>query len=139
MAGGMPGEAGCVGRPTRHRRAFARLQELRQLLQENGFDDLDRVDAAFWNGGELHLASRRIISGFIKDKTLGEKRLISMPDRVTNTVQIVTRKDTGYRPPPVCRPCVIATALLLRALLRVRLRGWSPPGDRPSTLQNSLF
>mmetsp|Transcript_13349 Transcript_13349/g.32435 ORF Transcript_13349/g.32435 Transcript_13349/m.32435 type:complete len:549 (-) Transcript_13349:292-1938(-) len=30
---------------------------------------------------------RKIISGFLKDKALGKKRLTSMPDRVTNTIR----------------------------------------------------
>lgn len=81
--------------------------ELEERMQEKGISGLEKVKSSFWNGGELALSSRTIVGGFIKDKTLGEKRLISMPDRCTNTVQIVTRKETGYRPPPVCRPCVI--------------------------------
>jgi len=31
-------------------------------------------------------SKRNVISGFIKDKTIGSKRLASMPDRVTNTI-----------------------------------------------------
>ena len=43
--------------------------------------------------------SRTIVNGFLKDKLLGKKRLASMPDRTTNTVNT----DTG----PVYRPSVI--------------------------------
>ena len=32
--------------------------------------------------------NRKIISGFIKDKNIGKKRLASMPDRVTNTIDL---------------------------------------------------
>ena len=32
--------------------------------------------------------NRMAIFGFLKDKILGEKRLVSMPDRITNTVQL---------------------------------------------------
>lgn len=44
--------------------------------------------------------SRHIISGFLKDASLGEKRLASMPDRVTNTINT---GDQGV----LCRPTVI--------------------------------
>ena len=37
----------------------------------------------------------------MKDKSLGSKRLTSMPDRYTNTVNVVNSPD------PVCRPTVI--------------------------------
>ena len=47
-------------------------------------------------------AGRKIISGFMKDKELGEKRLASMPDRVTNTIN--TLGDAGK----VHRPTVIS-------------------------------
>merc|ERR1712232_368924 len=30
-----------------------------------------------------------------------------MPDRVTNTINVVTRKESSYQPPPVCRPSVM--------------------------------
>ena len=44
---------------------------------------------------------RKIVSGFLKDKTLGSKRLASMPDRVTNTINVANSVE------PVCRPTVI--------------------------------
>jgi hypothetical protein len=48
------------------------------------------------------------VTEFIKDKELGAKRLISMPDRVTNTINVVAESDTSrHRPPPLCRPSVI--------------------------------
>lgn len=36
---------------------------------------------------ETDLKDRRIVSGFLKDKSLGSKRLVSMPDRITNTIR----------------------------------------------------
>ncbi|OLP74669.1 hypothetical protein AK812_SmicGene45727, partial [Symbiodinium microadriaticum] len=45
-----------------------------------------------------------LVSEFIKDRSLGSKRLISMPDRITNTIQVVTRAPSEYKPPPKCRP-----------------------------------
>jgi len=82
------------------------FQELRELLEQEKMDGLDEIEA-MWNGGAMRLRHRRIVSEFIKDKSLGSKRLISMPDRVTNTINVVTRKESGYLPPPVCRPSVI--------------------------------
>jgi hypothetical protein len=52
----------------------------------------------FW---ESSFKDRKIISGFLKDKSLGDKRLSSMPDRVTNTINVVGSST------PVCRPTVI--------------------------------
>mmetsp|Transcript_12556 Transcript_12556/g.36595 ORF Transcript_12556/g.36595 Transcript_12556/m.36595 type:complete len:446 (-) Transcript_12556:62-1399(-) len=60
-----------------------------------------------WRGGEMNMTNRRIISEFVKDRSLGAKRLISMPDRVTNTIHVVTRKESLYQPPPACRPSVM--------------------------------
>ena len=40
-----------------------------------------------------------IVSGFLKDKTVGKKRFISMPDRMTNTINILSGKT--YRPTPI--------------------------------------
>ena len=37
---------------------------------------------------QASFSQRKIISGFMKDRSLGEKRLASMPDRVTNTVTL---------------------------------------------------
>ncbi|KAK1740551.1 hypothetical protein QTG54_008646 [Skeletonema marinoi] len=44
---------------------------------------------------------RKIVSGFMKDKLLGSKRLASMPDRITNTINVVGSDE------PVCRPTII--------------------------------
>lgn len=83
------------------------FQELVQLMREEGMPGVDEVEEKFWRGGDLRLAHRRVVSEFIKDTTLGSKRLISMPDRVTNTINVVTRSEGEPRPPPVCRPTVI--------------------------------
>ena len=45
--------------------------------------------------------NRKIISGFMKDSLLGSKRLASMPDRITNTINVAGSHF------PVCRPTVI--------------------------------
>lgn len=85
------------------------FRELLGLLRDEGHKeaDLQEIERDFWHGGELGLKHRLVVSGFIKDPVLGAKRLISMPDRVTNTVNVVTQEASVYRPPPACRPCVI--------------------------------
>ncbi|CAJ1396203.1 unnamed protein product [Effrenium voratum] len=40
--------------------------------------------------------TRRVVSGFLRDAVIGKKRLASMPDRVTNTIQLVDGRV--YRP-----------------------------------------
>jgi hypothetical protein len=42
-------------------------------------------------------SKRTIVEGFIKDKTLGSKRLASMPDRITNTINTADGQ-TVFRP-----------------------------------------
>ena len=62
------------------------VQELVELLTEHengaqeGADKLLHV----W---ETEYKNRYAIEGFLKDKAIGRKRLISMPDRISNTIQ----------------------------------------------------
>ena len=58
------------------------FSELRAKLESAGFEGLDAV-AALWEADYKH---RHVVSGFLKDAALGAKRLVSMPDRVTNTI-----------------------------------------------------
>jgi hypothetical protein len=52
--------------------------------------------------------NRKIITGFIKDSSLGKKRLISMPDRVTNTIHTINLKNVEDREDlVVMRPTVV--------------------------------
>mmetsp|Transcript_27488 Transcript_27488/g.33331 ORF Transcript_27488/g.33331 Transcript_27488/m.33331 type:complete len:581 (+) Transcript_27488:287-2029(+) len=53
---------------------------------------------SYW---EDDFKNRKIISEFMKDGLLGSKRLASMPDRVTNTINVAGSSE------PVCRPTVI--------------------------------
>merc|ERR1719221_2167176 len=76
-------------------------------MKQEKIAGVDEVEEAMWNGGELRLKHRRMITEFLKDSSLGDKRLISMPDRVTNTIMEVCQKLSEYRPPPACRPTVI--------------------------------
>jgi hypothetical protein len=82
------------------------FSELRGCMETAGMPCLDEVTKQ-WEGGDLHLRNRFVVSGFLTDRELGAKRLISMPDRVTNTINVVPRGDSCYFPPPVCRPSVI--------------------------------
>jgi len=66
-------------------------------MQRIGWDT-NREVRKYW---ETEYKSRPIISGFMKDELLGSKRLASMPDRVTNTINIVGASE------PACRPTVI--------------------------------
>lgn len=71
--------------------------ELKACMQEEGWEGLDDVER-FW---QEDYRNRKIVSGFMKDKAIGSKRLASMPDRLTNTINVA---GGG---PPACRPTVI--------------------------------
>jgi hypothetical protein len=78
---------------------------VKEIFTERMFDDLEEsMTAAGWSGimetrkkWESEYRDRKIISGFIKDSLLGKKRLASMPDRVTNTINTVSG-DVVMRP-----------------------------------------
>ena len=55
------------------------------------------------NYWEDDFKNRKIISEFMKDSLLGSKRLASMPDRITNTINVAGSINNE----PVCRPTVI--------------------------------
>lgn len=58
--------------------------ELKTLMSSAGWTGIEETEK-FWNN---EFKNRKIISEFIKDETLGKKRLVSMPDRLTNTIGI---------------------------------------------------
>ena len=60
--------------------------ELKQEMSTRGWSGLAEVEA-LWTSD---FRKRPIISGFMKDKALGEKRLASMPDRITNTINLAS-------------------------------------------------
>ncbi|KAL7531592.1 hypothetical protein ACHAWF_003840 [Thalassiosira exigua] len=77
-----------------------------EVFTEEMFSQLGkRMDAVGWDNVRSYWDSdfkkRKIISGFMKDPLLGSKRLASMPDRVTNTINVAGSDE------PVCRPTVI--------------------------------
>jgi len=76
------------------------------VFTEDMFSDLEkRMDGAGWDSVRSYwdndYKKRPIVSKFMKDKLLGSKRLASMPDRITNTINVVGSDE------PVCRPTVI--------------------------------
>ena len=61
----------------------AMYDELVKRMEAQGWDVAPV--AAVWSSD---LSQRTIIGGFLKDKGLGAKRLMSMPDRFTNTIDL---------------------------------------------------
>jgi len=79
--------------------------KVNEVFSQDMFNKLDsRMEAVGWKSvrsyWENDFQDRNIIAGFMKDKTLGSKRLASMPDRITNTINL----DGGGQ---VYRPTVI--------------------------------
>eukprot|EP00977_Amphora_coffeiformis_P010943 scaffold2590_cov160-Amphora_coffeaeformis.AAC.14 len=73
-----------------------------QVFTPAMFDTLDaRLQSLGWTSmrtyWENEFKNRRIVSDFLKDPTLGNKRLVSMPDRYTNLIR-TANGDTVYRP-----------------------------------------
>lgn len=79
---------------------------VKDVFTNEMFKELDkRMTGVGWQSVEKYwkddFQKRKIVSGFMKDKLLGSKRLASMPDRITNTINVLDSND------PVCRPTVI--------------------------------
>mmetsp|Transcript_18736 Transcript_18736/g.30744 ORF Transcript_18736/g.30744 Transcript_18736/m.30744 type:complete len:518 (-) Transcript_18736:1076-2629(-) len=77
-----------------------------QVFTEEMFAELEkRMDGVGWDNVRSYwdndFKNRKIVEGFMKDPLLGSKRLASMPDRITNTINVV---GSDF---PVCRPTVI--------------------------------
>lgn len=66
------------------------LTKLDQRLVDVGWKSI----RPYW---ESDFSKRKIIDGFMKDKLLGSKRLASMPDRVTNTINTADGQSV-FRP-----------------------------------------
>jgi hypothetical protein len=80
------------------------FNELIEEMKENKIAGWNET-IAFW---ENDFKRRKIISQFIKDPILGKKRLISMPDRVTNTINTVrSSSSSSSSSSTVYRPAVI--------------------------------
>jgi hypothetical protein len=79
---------------------------VKNVFTEEMFSSLEgRMNAVGWPNvrsyWENDFRNRLIVSGFMKDEDLGSKRLASMPDRITNTINVVGSEE------PICRPTVI--------------------------------
>lgn len=79
---------------------------VKQVFTEQMFSELEtRMNQAGWGNvrsyWENDYQNRKIVSQFMKDGELGSKRLASMPDRITNTINVEGSNE------PVCRPTVI--------------------------------
>lgn len=72
------------------------FQELIELMKGEKWNGIEKVEE-YWEP----FRERKIISGFMKDKEIGAKRLASMPDRITNTINACGSEE------PLCRPTVI--------------------------------
>ena len=70
------------------------MKHMENYTDWSGFEETKKM----W---ESDFSKRKIISEFLKDPLLGKKRLISMTDRVTNTINV--DKDSQ----PLTRPTVI--------------------------------
>jgi len=80
--------------------------EVNQVFTDEMFRELnDQMIQVGWPSVKTYwdddYKKRKIVSTFLKDKTLGKKRLASMPDRITNTINVAGSEE------PVCRPTVI--------------------------------
>lgn len=72
------------------------VTELVELLKDAFPTSAEQIKTYY----EQNFADKSIVSGFIKDGIIGKKRLVSMPDRVTNTINTADGKT-------VLRPTVI--------------------------------
>lgn len=70
---------------------------------------------SYW---ENDFSKRTIVEGFMKDETLGSKRLASMPDRITNTINTADGK-TVFRPTVINMVRISIVALLLCRDIRI--------------------
>eukprot|EP00529_Nitzschia_sp_RCC80_P015217 CAMPEP_0113481874 /NCGR_PEP_ID=MMETSP0014_2-20120614/22631_1 /TAXON_ID=2857 /ORGANISM="Nitzschia sp." /LENGTH=701 /DNA_ID=CAMNT_0000375379 /DNA_START=94 /DNA_END=2199 /DNA_ORIENTATION=+ /assembly_acc=CAM_ASM_000159 len=82
---------------------------VKDVFTEDMFTKLDtRLTGVGWTSvrtyWESDFQNRKIVSGFMKDPLLGSKRLASMPDRITNTINV---EGGGGDDGQVYRPTVI--------------------------------
>jgi len=106
------------------------------VFTEEMFSDLEkRMDGVGWDNVRSYwdndFKNRKIVSGFMKDKLLGSKRLASMPDRITNTINVAGSDE------PVCRPTVINMYNGDLGNLQLWYAAWMEfMFDTPLTIQN---
>ena len=108
----------------------ARWEELKTHMLAAGWSGIEATEQ-LWT---TDYSSRKIVSGFLKDAAIGEKRLASMPDRVTNTINTASGVPV-YRPTvrrcrdlaardcrPRLMPAIAARHAIRRAARRRRRR-----------------
>eukprot|EP00804_Cyclotella_cryptica_P025943 CCRYP_002775-RB/>CCRYP_002775-RB protein AED:0.23 eAED:0.23 QI:0/0.87/0.88/1/0.75/0.77/9/104/612 len=106
------------------------------VFTEAMFDQLEkRMDGVGWDNVRSYwdedFKNRKIVSGFMKDPLLGSKRLASMPDRITNTINVVNSDE------PVCRPTVINMYSGDLSTLDIWWSAWEKfMFDTPLTIEN---
>ena len=69
-------------------------------MERTGMINLDRL-SSFWT---IDYSQRMAVAEFLRDPELGSKRLLSMPDRITNTINLVNG-GTIHRPSVVNAYC----------------------------------
>ena len=120
----------------------AMYDDLAKRMESQGWDVAPV--AAVWSSD---LSQRTIIGGFLKDKGLGAKRLMSMPDRFTNTIDLA---GGGV----VNRPCITSnydgdmstlpkwwaawSAFMFEAGLEVAVKGGGTASKRPCELISKI-
>jgi len=102
--------------------------ELAKRMTAHGWDGVEETKE-FWVND---FRNRRIVSGFIQDGVLGMKRLASMPDRVTNTINLADGTQ-AYRPTPInCYPGTFSsfkdwwkkwTTFMFSTTLQLKIKG----------------
>merc|ERR1712157_43608 len=70
---------------------MAMFEELDTRLTKVGWESVSK----YWKDD---FRERLIVSGFMKDPLLGSKRLASMPDRITNTINVEGGEGQVFRP-----------------------------------------
>mmetsp|Transcript_23881 Transcript_23881/g.56424 ORF Transcript_23881/g.56424 Transcript_23881/m.56424 type:complete len:620 (+) Transcript_23881:56-1915(+) len=76
---------------------------VKDVFTEQMFTELDKqLTGVGWvsvrSYWEEDFQNRKIVSGFLKDPLLGSKRLASMPDRITNTINVEGGDGQVFRP-----------------------------------------
>jgi len=80
------------------------FQDLKAKMLESNWNQKENAVTMTEKAWNQNFKNRKIISGFIQDGLLGKKRLASMPDRVTNTINLADG-TIAYRPTVInCYP-----------------------------------